>query len=123
MIGDKGDDGFYFDPAPFSQPRERQAGQHRPEPVPRTRELEHRLLDLPRLPHRRAPAKRIEFRTEVFNLTNTPMWGRPNSDVTSNNFGRTTAVGDDNAGLGNNGNTRDAGSGERQIRFGLRFQF
>jgi hypothetical protein len=32
-------------------------------------------------------------------------------------------VGNDNAGLGNNGNTRDAGSGERQIRFGLRFQF
>ena len=64
--------------------------------------------------------KRVEFRTEVFNLTNTPMWGRPNNDVTSNNFGRTTTVGEDTPG---GARSRDAGSGERQIRFGLRFQF
>ena len=51
------------------------------------------------------------------------MWGIPVRDISSNSFGRTTVVGNDNAGLGNNGSTRDAGSGERQIRFGLRFQF
>ena len=58
--------------------------------------------------------KRVEFRTEFFNLTNTPKWTNPDGDVNSGNFGHTYGVGDA---------TRDAGSGERQIRFGLRFQF
>jgi hypothetical protein len=40
--------------------------------------------------------------------------------VTSNNFWRTTTVGADTP---DGPRARDAGSGERQIRFGLRFQF
>ena len=66
-----------------------------------------------------------EIRFEFLNLTNTPMWGLPNRDIASNNFGRTTVVGSDNqtGEYGGKGDTRDAGSGERQIRFGLRFQF
>jgi hypothetical protein len=69
--------------------------------------------------------KRLEFRTEFFNLTNTPMWGLPNHDIAGNNFGRTTVVGSDNrtSETSGTGKTRDAGSGERQIRFRLRFQF
>jgi carboxypeptidase family protein len=58
--------------------------------------------------------KRVEFRTEFFNLTNTPKWTNPDGDVNSSNFGHTYGVGD---------SSRDAGSGERQIRIGLRFQF
>jgi len=62
-------------------------------------------------------SKRVEFRTEFFNILNHPNWGNPadaNLDVTSANFGRTFTVGT---------GARDAGTGERQIRFGLRFQF
>jgi hypothetical protein len=61
-----------------------------------------------------AGGKRAEFRTEFFNLTNTPKWQNPDGDVNSGNFGHTYGVGD---------SRNDAGSGERQIRFGLRFQF
>ena len=38
--------------------------------------------------------KRVEFRAEFFNLTNTPKWGNPDGDVTSGNFGHTYTVGD-----------------------------
>ena len=61
--------------------------------------------------------KRVEFRAEFFNLLNHPNWGNPedaNLDVNSANFGRTFTVGT---------GARDAGTGERQIRFGLRLQF
>ena len=53
--------------------------------------------------------------TEFFNLTNTPMWGNPDGDVNSGNFGHTYTA----SATARN----DSGSGERQIRFGLRFQF
>ena len=119
VIGDKGDDGFYFDPAPFSQPQGARLGNTGRNQFrgPGNWNIDFSIF-------RGFPiggaGKRVEFRTEVFNLTNTPLWGRPNNDVTSNNFGRTTTVGEDTPG---GARSRDAGSGERQIRFGLRFQF
>jgi hypothetical protein len=58
--------------------------------------------------------RRAEFRAEFFNLLNHPNWGNPDADVNSSTFGRTYDV-----GLG----ARDAGTGERQIRLGVRFQF
>jgi hypothetical protein len=58
--------------------------------------------------------RRVEFRAEVFNVTNTPKFGNPNGDVTSGSFMQITAC----AG-GNNTCTYP----ERNIRLGLRFSF
>jgi len=61
--------------------------------------------------------KRVEFRAEFFNVLNHPNWGNPDDDaldVNSSTFGQTYTVGT---------GARDAGTGERQIRFGLRLQF
>jgi len=58
--------------------------------------------------------RRFEFRMEVFNLLNHPNWGNPDTDVNSSTFGQTFSVGT---------GARDAGTGERQIRLGVRFQF
>jgi hypothetical protein len=49
---------------------------------------------------------RTDFRVEAFNLTNTPQFGNPSSNVTGANFMRIVSA-----------------SGERNIRFGLRFTF
>jgi hypothetical protein len=49
---------------------------------------------------------KTQFRTEFYNLTNTPHFGRPNRSVTSSNFMRITSA-----------------YGDRQIRFALRFDF
>lgn len=51
--------------------------------------------------------RRLEFRAEAFNLTNTPVFANPNGDLTSGNFMRITGT----------------QSGERQVRLGLRFAF
>jgi len=51
-------------------------------------------------------SKRLEFRAELFNLTNTPQFNRPNLAVQSATFGEVT----------------DA-QGEREIQFGLKFYF
>jgi hypothetical protein len=59
-------------------------------------------------------ARRIEFRGEVFNLTNTPKFGNPNGDVTSGSFMQITAC------AGGNGTCTYP---ERNIRLGLRFSF
>jgi hypothetical protein len=53
--------------------------------------------------------RRLEFRTEAFNLTNTPKFGNPSNNVTAGNFMR--IGGTHNAYL------------ERQIRLGVRFSF
>ena len=98
VIGDKGDSGTTSTRRRSASRRE-SFGQHRPQPVPRSRLLEHRLLDLPRVPDRRW-RQAAEFRTEFFNLTNTPKWGRPVGDMTSGNFGRVTTVGNDGRGNG-----------------------
>ncbi len=58
--------------------------------------------------------RRAEFRAEFFNLLNHANWGNPTTDLNDANFGRTFTVGT---------GSRDAGTGERQIRLGARFQF
>ena len=113
IIGDHADDGPFFDPASFSQPQGVRLGntgrnQFRGPGYWNTDLSIFRAFPIG------AGAKKIEFRTEFFNLTNTPKWGNPDGNVNSGTFGHTFSVGD-----GRN----DSGSGERQIRFGLRFQF
>jgi hypothetical protein len=113
IIGEHGTAGYFFDPAPFSQPQGAAFGNTGRNQFrgPGNWNLDFSIF-------RAFPiggaGKRLEFRTEFFNLTNTPKWGNPDANVNSGNFGRTLSVGD---------GSRDAGSGERQIRFGLRFQF
>ena len=53
--------------------------------------------------------KRLEFRLEAANLTNSPIFNPPNGDVTSGDFMRITAL--------------QSGYDTRQVRLGLRFQF
>ncbi|MBM3810098.1 MAG: hypothetical protein FJW20_00540 [Acidimicrobiia bacterium] len=49
----------------------------------------------------------LEFRAEAFNLSNTPHFNNPNSNVNSGNFMR----------------IRSANTDQRTIRFGLRFRW
>jgi len=49
----------------------------------------------------------LEFRFEVFNLFNRKIWGNPDSNITSQNFGRVTTL----------------ASAPRQMQLGLRFEF
>jgi hypothetical protein len=49
----------------------------------------------------------LEFRAEAFNLTNTPHFLQPGSNINSGNFLQVTGAQQD----------------QRQIRFGLRLQF
>jgi outer membrane receptor protein involved in Fe transport len=52
-------------------------------------------------------SKVLEFRAEFFNAFNHPVWGTPNSSLTSTNFGRVSST----------------ASTERQIQFGFKFVF
>lgn len=59
--------------------------------------------------------KRIEFRTEFYNLTNTPKFNQP-----AGNFSAPGTFGSITSTIGANG---VAGGGEREIQFALRFLF
>jgi len=52
---------------------------------------------------------RFEFRTEFYNLTNTPKFGQPNGNFSQASFGVV--------------NTTVNGAGEREVQFALRFLF
>jgi hypothetical protein len=123
IIGDHGTAGYFFDPTSFTQPQGVVFGNTGRNQF-RGPGYQNMDFSIFRAFPIGAGGKRIEFRTEFFNLTNTPKWGNPNGDVTSTSFGRTLDVGSratiarDGSGSGGN-----AGAGERQIRFGLRFQF
>lgn len=59
--------------------------------------------------------KRIEFRTELYNLTNTPHFNQP-----AGNFSTPASFGAITSTIGVNG---VAGGGEREVQFALRFLF
>jgi hypothetical protein len=58
--------------------------------------------------------RRLEFRVEAANVTNTPKFVNPNGDVNSGNFMRI---------LGTFGTATSGAYFERNIRLGLRFSF
>lgn len=51
---------------------------------------------------------KVQFRAEMFNLTNTPQFGRANTDISSPNFGVVTST---------------TNVGPRNVQLGLRIQF
>ena len=57
----------------------------------------------------------LQFRAEAFNLSNTPHFNAPDSDVSSSDFGKITST--------DNGESTSAGGRSREIRFGLRLSF
>jgi hypothetical protein len=113
VIGKFGGANQYFDPSAFSNPTGTSLGNTARNQFrgPGYKNLDFSLFRAFPLG---ADQKRVEFRVEIFNLTNSPKWGNPDGQIGSATFGKSTNVGD---------GTRDAGSGERQIRIGLRFQF
>jgi outer membrane receptor protein involved in Fe transport len=121
IIGDHGEAGYFFDPSVFSQPEGVRQGN-----TGRNQFRGPGYWNVDASVFRGFPfgggGRRLEFRAEFFNLTNTPQWGNPGDgafvDISANNFGRVTTVGNNGGGK-----VRDSGTGERQIRFGLRFQF
>lgn len=58
--------------------------------------------------------KRLEFRTEIYNLTNTPHFNQPDGNFSGTAFGSVTST------IGTNGLV---GGGEREVQFALRFLF
>jgi len=118
VIGEHGDAGFYFDPTAFSQPTGTNLGNTGRNQF-RGPGYWNQDLSLFRAFPVGGGGKRVEFRTEFFNLFNHARWGNPDNNVTSGTFGRTFDAGAVNAGR----SSRDFGTGERQIRLGIRFQF
>jgi hypothetical protein len=111
-IGEIGGSGTYYDPSAWAQPQGVRFGNtgrnqfYGPGGVNLDMSL-FRSFSL-------GGARRLEFRVEAANITNTPKFVNPTGDVNSGNFMRI------------NGTYGTATSGayfERQIRFGLRFSF
>jgi hypothetical protein len=108
-VGEIGNSGTWFDTGAFRQPVGVTFGNMGRMSVrgPSARNLDFSVFRTFSL----GGTRRLEFRTEVFNITNTPKFGNPNGDVNSANFGRIFATASE--GL----------VAERQIRLGFRFSF
>jgi hypothetical protein len=106
-IGQVGASGTYFDPAAWAQPQGVRFGN-----IGRNQFYGPGAVNLDLSLFRAFPlgrTRRLEFRAEGFNITNTPKFGNPDGNVNSRNFMR--ILGTLN------------GYAERQIRLGLRFAF
>ena len=113
-IGNKGPGQFYFDPASFRTPAINPAfganstvtffgttGRNRLR-GPGVAKADITMLRQININER----MNFQFRAEAFNITNTPLFNNPAANRDGGNFGVVTGA-----------------SGERQLRFGLRFQF
>jgi hypothetical protein len=119
VTGNKGSTGPYFDTSAFSQPQGVRFGNTGRNAFrgPGAWNIDASLF-------RGFPiggnGRRIEFRAEFFNLFNHPNWQNPcdgpgcQENVNDADFGQLFTVGT---------GSRDAGTGERQIRLGVRVQF
>ena len=111
-IGQIGASGFYYDPAAWVQPQGVRFGN-----TGRNQFRGPGGVNLDMSLFRAFPmggARRLEFRVEASNITNTPKFINPTNDVTSGSFMRIT---------GTFGTATTGAYFERQIRFGLRFSF
>ena len=111
-IGEIGGSGTYYDPAAWAQPQGVRFGN-----TGRNQFRGPGGVNLDMSLFRAFPmggAKRLEFRVEAANITNTPKFVNPTGDVNSGSFMRIT---------GTFGTATTGAYFERQIRFGLRFSF
>lgn len=111
-VGEIGNSGTWFDTSAFRQPVGVAFGNMGRMAVrgPSARNLDFSVFRTFPL----GANRRLEFRTEVFNITNTPKFGNPTGagiDVNSPNFGRIFAT------------AAEGLVAERQIRMGVRFSF
>ncbi|MPZ17422.1 MAG: hypothetical protein GEV06_05875 [Luteitalea sp.] len=106
-IGDVGASGTYYDPSAWAQPEGVRFGSSSPNSVrgPGGANLDLSVFRAFLL----GGLRRLEFRVEANNVTNTPKFANPNGDVNNANFMRITSTLN--------------GYGERQIRLGVRFAF
>jgi hypothetical protein len=111
-IGEIGASGTYYDPTAWAQPQGVKFGNTGRSSVrgPGSVNLDASLFRGFAL----GGTRRLEFRAEAINVTNTPKFNNPVGDVTSGSFMRITGV--NNVGGAVN-------IPERQIRLGLRFSF
>jgi hypothetical protein len=106
-LGGIGSSGLYYDPDAWAQPQGVRFGN-----TERNQFYGPGGWNLDMSLFRAFPigdTRRLEFRVEAFNVTNTPVFGNPTGSVTSGNFMRI---------LGTQG-----AYVERQVRLGLRFAF
>jgi hypothetical protein len=110
--GEVGASGTFFDPSAWSQPQGVRFGNTERNQFygPGGVNVDFTLMRIFPLGNTR----RLEFRTEAFNLTNTPKFTNPVGDVNSGNFMRI---------LSTFGSATSGAYFERQIRLGLRFSF
>ncbi|HVD93663.1 MAG TPA: TonB-dependent receptor, partial [Vicinamibacterales bacterium] len=107
ILGNIGAAGKWFDPAAFAQPTGVRFGTSNRNQFygPGGYNLDFSIFRGFAL----TGTRRLEVRMEAGNVLNHPLYGNPSSSITSGTFGQITST---------NGNYP-----ERQIRFGLRFQF
>jgi hypothetical protein len=106
-VGEIGASGTYYDPSAWAQPEGVRFGN-----TERNQFYGPGGVNLDLSIFRAFPlggTRRLEFRAEGFNITNTPKFGNPNGSVTSGTFMRITGILN--------------GYSERQFRLGLRFSF
>jgi hypothetical protein len=107
IIGDKGPNVYYFDRAAFAQPAAATFGNTTRNGSgmrgPGFTALDFSLVK--RFTFGQS-YRFFEFRTDAFNLTNTPAWNNPNTSLASPQFGTITGAGN-----------------QRIIRFALKYAF
>lgn len=99
--------GFWFDPAAFAVPGPNRFGNAGAGTIRGPGFTTYDMSVFRQFPI--GERVRIEFRAEAFNLTNTPLFGAPERNVNSANFGQILTTLD--------------GAGERQLQFALRLVF
>jgi hypothetical protein len=111
-VGEIGSSGTYYDPTAWAQPQGVRFGD-----TGRNSLRGPGMFNVDASLFRSFPlgaTRRLEFRVEAINVTNTPKFNNPTADVTSGSFMQITGV--NNVGGAVN-------YPERQIRLGLRFAF
>ena len=116
ILDGKGSAGFFFDPAAFAQPQGVKFGNTGRNQFRGPGQWNMNLSLFRGV--RMGGSRRLEFRAEFFNLTNTPQWRNP-LGTTQDPAGVGGTISVTNANFGRNFNV----SGERQIRLGARFAF
>jgi hypothetical protein len=106
-IGDIGGDGFFYDPFAFFQPGGQRLGNTT---INQFRGPGGANLDLSVFRNLQFPAgRRLQLRLEALNVTNTPKYGLPDGNLSSNTFMRVLSLNDAYT--------------ERQIRVAARYVF